>query len=568
MWKLLRNFALGAILLAGVLKLAAWYEVRQDAQRLVVALTPYAQVRYDSISAGLDGSVSLSGVTATVMRGTVQDAYRADSVVLESPSVFWLLKHALLGDNTLPPRFGISTQGLKLPATPWLDPQWLNPATLVPFETLGCGAAAFTPADYDKMGIAIGDTRQHLDYRYDADSKRLDLTVNLAAPAFANLTLEAELHPFDPQAPGALEKLHIDQLSADYADTDYLQRRNQFCAQRASIGPKQFIEQHVAAAQELLAQHHIQASNELLKLYRHLVENGGQASILSLPNSGFVAGTWSGSTPEDLLRQLNVTARYGDSPPVMFRLSFSPPPNVEPTALAAEAPAPTPAPDSTTPATPVAPSVPKAVLALPAPTVTSTPMPVATPGATPPPTNPPAHVVPAAVMPTAMGESTPKPVAPTLVQVPKPTPERHDPERTGPQLTPPAKPAVSVPAVAPPKPAASPNTSEFLPSEPRPAEGSTLAMLWKPTLERLEAAVPEPQHYDVIEYARLKDEQGRRVRLVTAGGKRVEGYVLAVDDAGVSLRINGGEVGGDVRFVIPKARIQQIQLLHRDSPPA
>lgn len=65
MLKLLRNLALAAILLAGALKLLAWYAVGQDAQRVAAALSPYALVKYDAISAGLDGSVSLSGVSVT-----------------------------------------------------------------------------------------------------------------------------------------------------------------------------------------------------------------------------------------------------------------------------------------------------------------------------------------------------------------------------------------------------------------------------------------------------------------------------------------------------------------------
>jgi hypothetical protein len=121
----------------------------------------------------------------------------------------------------------------------------------------------------------------------------------------------------------------------------------------------------------------------------------------------------------------------------------------------------------------------------------------------------------------------------------------------------------------PPKPTKVPGTPDFQPSVPRPeGENSTLALVWKPTVERLGAAPPEQHNYDVIDYARLKDEQGRRVRLITDGGKRLEGFVLAVDDAGVSLRISGGTVGGDLQYVIPKARIQQIQLFHRASPPA
>jgi outer membrane biosynthesis protein TonB len=554
MWKLLRNLLLAAILLAGALKLLAWYEAGQDAQRATEALAPYAQVRYDGLSAGLDGSVNLSGVSVAIKRGATQDMYRADSVVLESPSVFWLIKHALLAENDVPPRFGISVQGLKLPARAWLDPLWLNPANLVPFETLGCGEGTFTSADYSKMGVAIGATRQHLEYRYDAETKLLDLSLTLTAPAFANVSLDAELHPFDPKAGVALDKLHIDQLSATYADNGYLQRRNQFCAQRENLGPKQFVEQHVAAAQALLAQHRIQPGNELVKLYRNLVENGGRASILSLPSSNFVAGAWRSNPPEDVLRQLNVTTRYGDSPPVMFRLSFLPPAEVEAPALAADTATPDPA-----VAAAVAPAIPPPPPA-PAPAV---PAPTATPVVTaaPPPVSTAPRVTPVpAPPPVAVASVPPVPVVPPVA-----APTHAPASNLGLQNLDRAEALLPPP---PAKPSKSPDTPEFLPSQPRPAgDQSTLALVWKPTIERLGAAPPEQHNYDVIDYARLKDALGRHVRLITDGGKKLEGDVVSADDSGVALRMTG-RVGGDLEYVIPKARIQQIQLFHRPSPPA
>jgi hypothetical protein len=559
MWKLLRNLLLAAILLAGALKLLAWYEAGQDAQRAIAALAPYAQLRYDGLSAGLDGSVTLSGVSLAIKRGATQDMYRADSVTLESPSVFWLIKHALLSETDMPARFGVSVQGLKLPAKVWLDPQWLNAATLVPFETLGCGATAFTSTDYSKMGVAFGEARQHLEYRYDAETKLLDLTLSLSVPAFANLTLEGELHPFDPKSAPNLDSLHIDRLAAAYADNGYLQRRNQFCAQRQNLSPKQFVEQHVTAALALLAQHRIQPSSELVKLYHNLIENGGRASVLSLPNSNFVAGAWRSNPPEDVLRQLNVTARYGDTPQVMFRLSFTPPADVEVAPTTAETlivtppvtAAASPTAQPTTPApTPAAPTLP-------------VPLPVATVAAAPAPSNPAlrAAPAPAPVAPPASTASVPPPVAapaPVTTRAAAPNLGMQNLDRAEARLPPP-----------PPKTSKVPGAPDFQPSQPRPAgESSTLALVWKPTVERLGAPPPEQHNYDVIEYARLKDEQGRRVRLITDGGKKLEGYVLTVDDTGVSLRISGGTVGGDLQYVIPKARIQQIQLFHRASPPA
>ncbi|MDR3387811.1 MAG: hypothetical protein P4L92_12235 [Rudaea sp.] len=543
MWKLLRNLALAGILLAGVLKLLAWYEVGQDAQRITAALAPYAQVHYDSISAGLDGSVNLSGVNVAVKRDKTQDVFHADSVAVETPGVFWLLKHALFSESLLPPRFGVSVSGLKLPSMPWLDSQWLNPSTLVPFETLGCGVSAFAPADYSKMGVSVGDTRQRVDYRYDMDSKTLDLTLTLASPGFAKLALEAEVHPFDPKGPMALDKLHVDQLSMDYSDLGYLERRNRFCGQRASIGPGQFAEQHVAAVQALLQQHGIQASNELMKLYRHLVESGGQASILSLPNSSFVAGTGLTLAPEDLLRQLNVTARYQDTPPVMFRLSFAAPAQAETVA-------------DTPPSTPIAAVTGNlsGTASIPVPVPPSPSMPPVT--ATIPPSGTAAAAI--AHVPAESITAAAKPVAATP---PAASPPGRPP---GPNMGLDELDRAEARLPQPPRPVSPRSTPDFLPSTPPPPPGSTMALVWKPTIERLGAPPPEYHDYDVIEYARLKDAQGRRVRLITEGGKKVEGYVIGADDTGVELRVNGG--GGDAQFVVPKMRIQQVQLLRRYLP--
>ncbi len=553
MWKLLRNLLLTAILLAGVLKLLAWYEVGQDAQRITAALAPYVEIHYDSISAGLDGSVNLSGVNVTVKRGTARDAYHAAAVVLESPGVFWLLKHALFADSGLPPRFGVSVTGLKLPATPWLDPQWLNTSTVVPFETMGCGAAAFTPADYSKMGVTLGDARQRLDYRYDADSKTLDLTLTMSSPGTARLALEAEAHPFDPKAPVMLDKLHIDQLSLDYADLGYLQRRNRFCGQRTNIGPGQFAEQHVEAVQALLQQHGIQPGSELVKLYRHLAESGGRASLLSLPSSNFVVGTGLTLAPEDLLRQLNMTARYEDTPPVMFRLSFIASADADGVAASA---------DPATPATAVAVAAVAAATPASQPAV-SQPSTATRPIAgavTPTALDPAAELAHVSADKGSVGASmAPKPAPATTLASPPARPREpslglSELDRVEARLPP------------PPKPMSSRTTPDFLPSSPAPPPGSTLALVWKPTIERLATPAPEYRDYDIIEYARLRDEQGRRVRLITEGGKKVEGYVVAADDLGVEIRVNGG--GGGAQFVVPKTRIHEVQLMHRLLPPA
>jgi len=611
MWKLLRNLLLATVLVAGALKLLAWYEVGQDAERITAALAPYAQIKYDSVSAGLDGSATFVNLSAAIKRDKAVDTFTAERVVVETPGVFWLLKHSLMNDPSLPPRFGVSAQGLKVPPTPLLDPHWFNPNTLVPFETTGCAAVTLSPADYRRMDVTPGDVREHGEFRYDADAKSMDVTLTMVSNGIATITVDSELRQFDPHMLGsaeAIRKVHVERLGLTYADAGFFKRRNQFCGQRATIGPSQFVEQHVAAVQALLQQHGVEPGAELLKLYRRLVENGGQASILSLPNSTFVAGAWRTSTPEDLLRQLNVTARYGDAPPTMFRLNFPAPPQPA-EGLVAEAPAA----GSTPPVSPSAPSTatpPVDATQVPVKTIGSaTTPPAATtaatqtaaappPVASPPIASPPIAsataaaplvVTPSAPAKTVVSATVTAPPAPSATPPPPTTAKPST--RLSPDLLPePAKPPVAASATSPtaasparssngleefdkaaaklpPPPKRQPTTPEFQTSEPAPAPGSTLALVWKPTIERLPTAAPERRDYDIIDFAALNAQHGRFVRLITEGGKKVEGYIVSADETDVQLRVRPSG-GNTAQLSVPKARIHEIQLLHRSSPPA
>ena len=99
MWKLLRNLLLVAILLAGVLKLVLWYEVRQNAARLVGAWAPIAQVQYDSLGVNLDGTIGVGGVSVVFGKGPTRSSWHASQVDVETSGPFWLLRRTLMGDE-------------------------------------------------------------------------------------------------------------------------------------------------------------------------------------------------------------------------------------------------------------------------------------------------------------------------------------------------------------------------------------------------------------------------------------------------------------------------------------
>ncbi|MBS0571426.1 MAG: hypothetical protein JSS28_12505 [Proteobacteria bacterium] len=556
MWKWLRNIVLLVIVLAGALKLAAWYAVTHDAQRVVAALAPYAEIKYDGLAAGLDGSVTLSAVR--VAPTGAHRIYRADSVAFDSPGLVWLLKHALLHENALPTQFGLTIAGLGLPPEPWLDAQWLDPATFTLFPSAGC-ESRLGASDFRRMGIDTPVTsRVRLDYRYDASQQALVATLNLSTPGFAMLALEADLSRFDParlMKPGFWAVTRIDQLSATYADGGFLQQRNRYCAAQAHLPVAQFVDRHVAAVLALLGTAGIQPVDEVVRLYRTLVLQGGKARLLSLPNAVFSVNAWNATSRDDLLRQLNVTARYEEKPPIMLRLEFTapqepatPPAPIEPAATAAPATMPantTAAPAAFPPATtpPASPPTPKAIVPehkapTPAPPAPATP----------------ATAPAAATAPVTVGAPKPEPEKPAVI-APKTAPGDFL-DRAEATLVPPS---LIAPPVAPPENLAAP-IEPVIASAPAPVN-STQALIWKPgVIEQLPDAAPAKKDYSVVDFASLPQLSGRHVRLITLGGKQIEGFVASADGQRLQLRIERG--GGSALIAIDRTTITQVQLLH------
>jgi hypothetical protein len=551
MWKLLRNVALLALLLTGGLKLLLEYAVRQDAGRTAAQLAPIAQLRYEGISAGINGSVELTGVSLTPA-GRPRETYGAERVTLQTPGPFWILRRWLLTDTALPPTLEIDVVGPKIPATAAVAALdgWISPS-LVPFETQGCGVVShFSVADYQRMGLNPGKPTEHFEFRYDAETSALDARAVLVAPGLSNIALHTEVQPFDSKSPmtsDTLGKLHAAQFSIEYTDQDYLQRRNRFCAQLAGINPTQFPDQHVAAVLAFLQKHQIDPGVDLVKMYRTMVAGSGRLNVLSLPKPGFKLAQVSTLAPEDLLRNLNMTARYNNTPPVMFRLAFETPPT-----------------DSTDTAST---------------TIVVTPPPIAQTTADIKKTPQTVAATPIVSAPTAKSSDAVPTISPMIVTPPKTVAsmDRATAANSGrldkhsirepmfPIFT--GAPAPSSAAKTTPPPTVPPDntdSSEIMPSIPEPPPGSTMALVWKPQIQRLPPAAAPKHDYDVIDYAALSSQIGKSVRLITSGGKQIEGMVQSVDNTSVELRVrNVAGTGGNAQMQILRTSIREVQVPHR-----
>ena len=548
MWKLLRNLVIVAVLSIAVLKLLLWYEIQQGAARLVARLAPYAQIQYGGVGSGLDGRVDFSTVTVTVGKGASREVWRAAQVELATPGALWLVRRLLSGDESLPERLGITLKGLQAPAAITAlggELSWLSPISLVPFETLGCGVVSrFSIADYQRMGLNPGVQQQRVDYRYDAANAALAFSAELASLPFSTIAIRGELQKFDPNAvaAGNWQKLHVSELSLGYADGGYLAKRNRFCAQQAGMSPAQFVDQHLKAVAAFLAERGVQPGAATESIYRSLVAEGGRVNVLSLPPAASSIGQLLAETPDVMTRQLNLTARRNDAPPVMVRLGFVATGDAQTATATAAAET---APAVSTNATVAAPSAPAS--ASPAPKATQLPAQAAAP--------PPAKPAPAPAATTVIG-AKPPPVVAQAHPAPAPAVPATSP---APPL---AKPIASAPAAVVAKPA-DPGSNGLGESAPPPPAGSTLALVWKPSIERLPPAAPPARDFDVIDYSALGSYTGRFVRLLTTTGKKVEGRIIGVDSTAVGVRVK--RAGGTAELQIPRSVISQIQLPHRQT---
>jgi len=558
MWKLLRNLILFALLVAGVLKLVLWYEVRKDAARLVADWAPYEQVQYDGISVGLDGKVDLTNVQVMPGKAAGPGGWRAGRVSVETSGIYWLLRHALFAEDSIPPRLALTISGLQRAsgAAPFEAP-WLSTLSMVPFETFGCGIVThLSVADYQRMGLNPGAAQQHLEYRYDEAAHSLGFSAEIATPPFSTITVHGELAKFDARAlaKNSWQKLHVGEMAVEYADGGYLAKRNRFCAQQAGTDPAQFADQHLAAVKSWLDSHGIQTSSGIDKVYHDLVASGGRMSVLSLPAASFTLGQLASDSPEVLFRQLNLTTRRNDTPPVLLRLTFKPTGSDSAVAVSAnpERVDGNAVPAAVTPQVPTV-SVASAPATAPAPTP---PLPaiVQKPVANTPP--------PASAPPAASNSPAPPPPKPAVAVAAAPKPGTPTPQ-------PPLAPAVTTThptasAAVPASPAGTANTADdanaLLPSGPAPDANTTLALVWKPTLERLPTAAPRQIDYDVVDFTAINTYSGRLVHVLTSNGKQVDGRVISADATNLNLRID--QAAGMAQLQLPRAIVVEIRLPH------
>jgi hypothetical protein len=509
------------------------FSARSAAIDIARALEPLATLTYDSAGIASNGSIRLQNPRLVIKHGLWQGSVRARLARLRGSGPLWLFGRFFTADAGAPADLSLETWGLRLGGEGTDVPLvgWFGTADLALFENIGCGSDALSDKDRERMGVDTLERVDHFRYQFDGGTKELRLSADLHSPEIADIVGTAEIAGFDGahwQDPKAQAAARLARAGFSYRDSGYLGRRNNFCAQWLGISSSEFVSRHVDALGVFLSARGIEPSREVRALYQQLVTRGGNLSLTSLPDASWVPVEIAAYPREDLLRQLNITARLEDAPPIMLRLAFSDPDT--PLNLAAVADP------------PVSPVVVEAGAADPvgaqSPVAAITPVDndSAAPGTT--------GLKPSSESKTGSATGA---AADTLASAP-------------------VEPAVKSSPVAD-IPTRKDDDRRVIASSPPPPKDSTLALVWKPgVIERLPAQADRKRDYSVVPVDRLKEQVGLRVAIVTTSGKLVEGEVKETAVDHVVLQVQVGRGLAELNVPLNKIREVRVPVISGRSP--
>lgn len=522
-----RNLLLALVLALAGLWLAFELAARAQARALAGLLAPTAALSYAGAGFAWDGGVRLDAPQLQITRGLWQGTVRAREARVYGPGFWWLLLARMRESEILPSQARIELDGLAPTDAGRGDfvSRQLQPGGIVLFESAGCGDVALGEADRQRMGVAESERRDIIDLRHDSANQALDLVHDASRPGLASTHVQLQLASYSPAAwhdGREREKLRVTRAEFRYTDSGYLAQRTRHCAQRLDLPSTQFIDRHLAAVDQMLGAEGITAAAEVRNLYRALVTDGGTFSLTAIPDATWNPERIDADSRGETLRRLNVTARHDDDPPVMLRLSFT---DVEdepelPVAMVdgvdAEALAETSGPPAESTATQGATAI--ADIAQPLPAIIA-----------------PAQAREEAQAQTAIDA---EPIAAI--------------EEPGAEVAP----GTRLEAAFDPR-----NPGRALgASAPEPPKDSTLALVWRPgVIDRLQTDDPQTVDYEVVAASALGQYAGRRVRLLTTGGKLIEGRINGVAGGRVVLDIRVG--GGSAQVPVALANVREARLL-------
>lgn len=268
-------------------KLYIQYKVANDLDSVLAQVRPFADVTYDSVTASMNGELSIDGVTVVLPQ--FKDPIELDALTFETPGFFFLL--GLRGDYQeleFPEHLGVTFEGLRAP----LDADYLQR-----FETLALtaqGQAAPTAAEACTTSAgaslavlrSVGYTDMVMDMRFafrrTADD--LDLEMSMHTEDMYDIDVTAKLAGVsDPSALARGTRPKLIEARLDYTDRSLNAKMMKECTEVHGVPHEQIVAAQLEELQNTAKAYGMELDDMILEPYSEFIAGKERFTLTAKP---------------------------------------------------------------------------------------------------------------------------------------------------------------------------------------------------------------------------------------------------------------------------------------------
>lgn len=285
MSNLKRALFISSLLIGGIV-CYCWYALSAQADKIISALAPDLQVRYDFIRVSPFGAASVENVE--IRAGFLPDTLKIDALELDSLNTFGLLNMArsLLRDEW-PKALHVRIKNANFD----LYGAAFTQRNITPtYDSLGCNDVAVTNLDALR---GMGFRRLHFNgivqYNVDEFSNQLIADAKIDAQNMATLSLQAVL--VVPDSLGIMQmRLVPPQLARaelDLEDHSFNQAKSELCSRKIGIPKEAFFAENTRQAARMMRSRGMTFSQDWISAYGTFIATQGRLVVTVAPEKPF-----------------------------------------------------------------------------------------------------------------------------------------------------------------------------------------------------------------------------------------------------------------------------------------
>lgn len=315
-WKPVVGLVLFVAAVVGGVTLYIRSQIKSTLEEAITAISPFAVVRYASVSVSLGGTVHIRDIE--IRPRMFNDPLRIEGIEVETPGLWFLLTGAKkLSDGELPEHLRATLRGLAFnlsgPMAETFDgvmAEAMRSSRAVPLSN--CGDVRYVDFNaYQRLGYQSLVFDVSLGYRFEKGGSPLRVTTEWRMRDLGVVTVSLEFV-------GAYSNLRqfmgtqplLRTFDVVYQDLSFTDRRKRYCSQASGMTVEQYIDSEVNLKDATYqARWGFVPGPGLRQAYREFLTKPGEWRLQGTPSAELDMETLRLSKPEDIVSMLNLRVR-------------------------------------------------------------------------------------------------------------------------------------------------------------------------------------------------------------------------------------------------------------------